>query len=617
MMTREQVDVMFRQALLRQIAKIDAVVAAEKSDPSFDVEQSIREDMRWHWTWRWLAARGCAAEVDDKAASTMRSAGLSEEDIFEIAFRLEVLRRRKMVPTPSGKLEILLAAAGADPTEVNIAVAQQSYFRAMSQASAISARVQREGPIADEAAAEAIVRAVAFDASPQTVPKAAPVQMVSNAAVLEPPPRWTTDDIVALGEKLIAQKARDENWDDKLQRQNRQTYALFARFVSEETPATGFAGLKQEHIAAFTDFLSNEIYRYYGKSEKDGDLSIAQLRRQGKDKQKEAMVKRASNEKAAPPVSTRGTRRHSQERDRLIGLEGTTLNRHLTGLSQLLAYARNRGVPIVRDIDVSELRAQIGKKKKRKRDQRLKLPLNASVKVFRYAPFVGCEAWDRPYKPGPFTYHRALYFAPMILEYTGCRLEEAAGLAVEDVILDPIPQLHFRDNEFRRIKNPSSDRLVPIHDELIRLGFLEYVARIKELGYRCIFPDLCSPSPRTSMGARLYKEFRRLLTWACEEHELSTDHDLHSIRHGFDTRLKEAGVPEEYRQDLMGHEGKSETSARYADALSAKRALDTLNKLPILTAHLQPRPIQLLPWIEARQEPPFARRRRPRVRVGA
>jgi len=196
----------------------------------------------------------------------------------------------------------------------------------------------------------------------------------------------------------------------------------------------------------------------------------------------------------------------------VIGLEGTTLNRHLTGLSKLFDYAAQRGIPIASDINVAKLRAKTGKKKLRKREQRLKLPLDASVKVFRQPPFVGCKGWDRPYQPGARVYHRALYFAPLLLEYTGGRLEEVAGLAVEDVVLEPIPHLHIRPNEFRRIKNAQSNRLVALHPELIRLGFLNYVERIRELGYRCVFPDLWSPTSQSSMGSRLYDEFRRILT---------------------------------------------------------------------------------------------------------
>jgi hypothetical protein len=51
----------------------------------------------------------------------------------------------------------LLREVGAEPTDANIAATQQVYFRAMSEASAISARRQREGRPEDQTRAEAIV----------------------------------------------------------------------------------------------------------------------------------------------------------------------------------------------------------------------------------------------------------------------------------------------------------------------------------------------------------------------------------------------------------------------------------------------------------------------------
>ena len=187
----------------------------------------------------------------------------------------------------------------------------------------------------------------------------------------------------------------------------------------------------------------------------------------------------------------------------------------------------------------------------------------------------------------------------MILEYEGVRLEEGASLAVEDVIFDPIPHLHIRLNEFRRIKNLQSDRLIPIHPELIRLGFLKYVIRIRELGYRMVFPDLHARAPAGTMGCRLYDEYRRILSCSCADLCLSPDFDLHSHRHAFDDRLKDAGVSLEHREDLMGHEGRSETSARYSNALKLVPALTDLEKLPVVTGHLEPHEITLLPFIEA------------------
>jgi hypothetical protein len=44
------------------------------------------------------------------------------------------------------------------------------------------------------------------------------------------------------------------------------------------------------------------------------------------------------------------------------------------------------------------------------------------------------------------------------------------------------PYLHIAKNKFRRIKNGQSKRNIVIHPELIRLGFLRYVALIRSLG---------------------------------------------------------------------------------------------------------------------------------------
>jgi hypothetical protein len=288
-------------------------------------------------------------------------AGGARRTHLAISLRTPILARARLV---AAELNVLAERhaeqlRGADPTEVNIALAQHSYFRAMSQASAISAREQREGPIADASRAEAILQDAAREAArhrgAQAVPSIPAVCPAQGAAHV-----WTTEDIVVLGEELIAQAAADENWDDKLQRQNRQTYNLLARFVREERGVCGLVGLQQADVAAFANFLRHEVYRHYGKSEKDGHLSIAQLRRQAEDKQKTAndAENAFADEKARS--ATRGDRRGSKDRERVVGLEGTTLNRHLTGLSQLLAYAANCGVPIASDIDLRKRERRTG-----------------------------------------------------------------------------------------------------------------------------------------------------------------------------------------------------------------------------------------------------------------
>lgn len=147
-------------------------------------------------------------------------------------------------------------------------------------------------------------------------------------------------------------------------------------------------------------------------------------------------------------------------------------------------------------------------KKKRARDERAKLPFDKAAAIFRTPLFINCAAWDRLAEPGPDglrqIFHCALYFVPILIYYTGCRREELCGLMVDDVILDngDIPYLHIAANERRRIKNPQSQRNVPLHAEVLRLNFVAYIKAIKALGYKLLFPDLYSPSSRSPLGDR-------------------------------------------------------------------------------------------------------------------
>jgi hypothetical protein len=86
----------------------------------------------------------------------------------------------------------------------------------------------------------------------------------------------------------------------------------------------------------------------------------------------------------------------------------------------------------------------------------------------------------------------------------------------DDVIEDngAYPYLHIAKNKFRRIKNGQSKRNIVIHPELIRLGFLRYVALIRSLGYELVFPDLFSPTTKSPLGNRYYKLFKPVLITA-------------------------------------------------------------------------------------------------------
>ncbi|MEH2506377.1 site-specific recombinase XerD [Bradyrhizobium sp. AZCC 1578] len=178
---------------------------------------------------------------------------------------------------------------------------------------------------------------------------------------------------------------------------------------------------------------------------------------------------------------------------------------------------------------------------------------------------------------------------------------------VDDVIFDsddiPFPYLHIAKNERRRIKNAQSQRNIPLHPEVIRLNFLAYVKAIKALGYKLLFPDLFSPSSRSPLGDRFYKQFKPILIAAgVTEEGLGS----HAVRHLFGAQLKKKLVAVEDRADLLGHGGDTETSERYCESHEIATLLKFVMELPVVTADLQPQKINLIPWVAEKRVAPFS-----------
>ena len=336
--------------------------------------------------------------------------------------------------------------------------------------------------------------------------------------------------------------------------------------------------LRQGHVGKFVDFLRSEIYVHYGKSAKDKHKTIAQLREHALSRNKD-----------------------------LRGIKGETLNRHLTFLGQIFRHASARGAEALANIELLAFRSK--GKKKRGRDERAKLPLEQAAAIFRTPPFNNCAGWDELAERGPEglqqVFHCALYFVPILIYYTGCRREELCGAMVDDVILDNgrIFYIHIAKNEQRRIKNPQSRRNVPLHPEVLRLNFVAYVGAVKALGYKLLFPDLYSPSSRSPLGNRFYKQFKPLLTSVgVTEEGLGS----HAVRHLFGAQLKKKSVAEEDRADLLGHGGDSETSERYCEPHELATLFEFVQKLPMVTTDLQCQEIRLLAWVLDKQVAPFS-----------
>jgi hypothetical protein len=83
----------------------------------------------------------------------------------------------------------------------------------------------------------------------------------------------------------------------------------------------------------------------------------------------------------------------------------------------------------------------------------------------------------------PQVYHDAAYFAPLLWYYSHTCREEICGLRVDEVDIDhAIPHFKIQDNDLRGRdgelageKRVARKRALPLHNEILRLGFADYV----------------------------------------------------------------------------------------------------------------------------------------------
>jgi integrase len=580
-LSRSQIETMLRDVLEGHLAKLDRVALAAKAAPGFDPERARMSDKRAFWTYALLDAQGFAAVVRAEDRSRMCADGLTDADIEAVQDHLATLRISDLVPTKNHILRRMIEGVGATPTAMNMNVTQGMYFRGMKLALAEidrryeGSRVEDAGFVDRMLLAKDDPRQQALSSEGRGRARSGdPPRAESSPAAQSVP----MADFSKFAEDVISQNARDDHWDEKTQRQVRSISGLFVKFMLQDQRMQDLNSLRQSHVGKFVDFLRSEIYKHYGKSAKDEGRTIAELR--------EVALAHSSNKR---------------------GIGGDTLNRHLTFLDQIFRHAGARGGTTFAEINLAALRSK--GKKKRARDERAKLPLDLAAAIFRAPPFKNCAGWDRLEKPGQDglhqIFHCALYFVPILMYYTGCRREELCGLIVDDVVLDhgPIAYIHIAKNKQRRIKNAQSQRNVPLHPEVIRLNFVTYVAAIKALGYELLFPDLHSPSSRSPLGNRFYKQFKPILMSAgVTEEGLGS----HAVRHLFGAQLKKKSVVEEDRADLLGHGGNSETSERYCEPHEIATLYEFVQKLPAITTHLQPQEVQLLPWVLKKEVAPFS-----------
>jgi integrase len=181
----------------------------------------------------------------------------------------------------------------------------------------------------------------------------------------------------------------------------------------------------------------------------------------------------------------------------------------------------------------------------KKRDKRNPFSPEQLRRIFDAPIYTGCRDDANGYAiHGDQRPRRARFWVPLIALFSGLRLNEICQLEVSDVReIDGIACFNVTSGvsltgDEKRVKTSASERVVPVHDELIRCGFLAFAASQRLCGETNLFPEL----PFGHLGYRstaISRWFTRFLENAGAAAPLTC---FHSFRHNFRDGLREAKI---------------------------------------------------------------------------
>lgn len=147
----------------------------------------------------------------------------------------------------------------------------------------------------------------------------------------------------------------------------------------------------------------------------------------------------------------------------------------------------------------------------------------------------------------------AAYWIPLLGLFTGARIGELCQLRASDVFeRDGLTFISINEEaEGSTVKTSASVRDIPVHSELARLGFLEYVDATRKAGHERLWPDL-----------RLHadKPGKFFSAWFSEARKMGGSErvvpDFHTFRHTVRTKMSRAKIAPIVQDRITGHESK-------------------------------------------------------------
>ena len=417
----------------------------------------------------------------------------------------------------ASKLAALRANSARGETRLVADLAQREIHRRKLDVQVGSPEYRKLAQGLQRAELEALVRAAERD---QGNWGGEPRDALVKPPVTPPPPVAAPGEtIMELFEQYARENPRNVRADTI--NQNRMAVELFAGFVELHRPA---ASINRKAVREWKLLLM----QYPVKAAEIGSFRHSSLRE---------IVK--LNEKLGKPA-----------------ISDRTVNRYLSGLGAFCAWlvaneylAQNPLGDIYKRID----------KTKRKTVPFSVEQLNA---LFGSPLFRGCQSAEKLHLPGNLRVDDHRYWLPLIMLFSGARPGEIAQLLTADVRQSSgVWCIHISEegDPTKRVKTKGSQRVVPVHATLERLGFIAFCNRQALAGERRLFPS-AERNRRGQIAAKFSRDFGRYLQRIGLK--CGRGLSLYSFRHGFVDALRRAGFLDDQFGYIIGH-AKPSTTEQY------------------------------------------------------
>lgn len=197
----------------------------------------------------------------------------------------------------------------------------------------------------------------------------------------------------------------------------------------------------------------------------------------------------------------------------------------------------------------------------------------------------------------------AAYWLPLMALYTGARLEELGQLRLKDIRKES-----YLDNEGNEqvawtlrivedetdglhVKNDGSERRIPIHPDLISLGFLKFLEHMRTAKEYWLFPQFVPNKygVRTANWSKWYGRFLR-----AKLNIADPSVTFHSFRHTFKDQARNSNMPVDVNNEITGHETGDVASQYGGLEYPLKPLVEGMRLFSIIGFKLPPSPPELI-----------------------